>query len=100
MNKDEILEKSRKQGDEREKIIKVKSGSFDLLGTVIVLIFFMIWRFSNGQSLYDLAAIATSGGIFSSFFRYNSTKNIKFLLWGILYATITIFWIFMYIKKF
>lgn len=60
MNRDEILEKSRKEntyGDELEKEIRIKRDSFGVWGVIVLGIAFLYLKLSNGLQASDIIAL-------------------------------------------
>lgn len=60
MDRERILEKSRKENknqDEMERQIRVEGESFSVLITMLVGIFLLAWKFAHGEEYHDILAM-------------------------------------------
>jgi hypothetical protein len=91
VNKDEVLEKSRKENkDERDEIVRDKSMRWTLIMMVTLSAIFAFIRANNGDSIMDLTVVVC-GSVFVSFtYRYLKTKRSELLIMGIISACVAI----------
>ena len=78
MDKDKILEKSRKEnelGDEREKLINDKSNSLYLTFLMITGIVIIAWDLYHDIDVSRILAMFWAGCLGQYIFRYCKTKN-------------------------
>lgn len=76
MNKNEILEKSRKSGDEMELQVKDKSFKWILITMVVLAAVFAYIRAEQGYPMSDLTITVTGSCFVGFIYRFIKTKDI------------------------
>lgn len=100
MDREEILEKSRKEGkDEGLSFLNDKSNAWGSYGFLIaIIILFIIDRFLPQKNLSDILMILLLFGVgFHSFGYWRHSKRYAFLILGILELILGIFFVIDYI---
>ncbi|GAA3402543.1 DUF6442 family protein [Paenibacillus hodogayensis] len=91
MNKEDILEKSRKSRfDEREQKILGDSNEIGLMVVLALTLFFAIWGLLHGVYRYDLYAVFTACVAARSVYKYFQLKSVKLVFASILGMTAAI----------
>lgn len=87
MEKEEILEKAKKSGqDERERQIEVKSSSLGAAAVTVVIGIFIVFNRVKGQESRDLLAILLSYWSVQYFYKYKQLESKMFLTLGCIAA--------------
>ena len=100
MNKEEILEKSRKEnqgGDERERMLSMKAKSFGAVGMAIMFIILICVNLARKENAYDLFALYFSFFAASDVFQYHLLKDKKNLYTAICYIFAAVVFMIMFI---
>lgn len=103
MNKEEILEKSKKENryhDEREQSISSQAMTYGALGmAVMFVILFCVRLFLKGGTSYDLLAMYFGYLAVSSIYKWRLLKGKKECFSAIIYSVVSIVWLVLYIWK-
>lgn len=90
MKKEEILEKSKAMGDEREQSVVIHSFGFSGCVIAILVVVFSIWNAYLGETFYGYAAILFAYLSTSQLYKFKSLKYKSDLAWGCLEAIIAL----------
>lgn len=103
MNKDEILEKSRKEYgivDEREKQEEIRAASIGMWVTfALVVIYSQVKSFVLGQSSNDFMAMAFFGASVTFFARFRYSRYRAYLAGGIVFVLAGLLFLVTYILR-
>ena len=103
MNKEAILERSRRENyyqDERSKVEAAQSMAFGALGMAgIFIVLFLLRLFYKGGTAYDLFAMYFGFLAVSSIYSYRLLKDKKHLMSSVCYVLCTLVWLILYIWK-
>lgn len=89
MDREEILEQSRKAGmDERERSVEMESGFYGLLAVIALAVAFVIYKMIKGLPYRDMVAIMCAQLAATSFYKYRKLPERKSFLWGAIVAGI------------
>ena len=96
MEKQEILEKSRREnrnGDERERTVRVQGESFSLLFVLLVGLVLLVWKRTHGLPDADVLAMFWTAFAASRLYRLTQRRNtsdvvtllisLAFLIWNL-----------------
>lgn len=90
MDRDEILEQSRRAGmDERERSVEIQSGFVGLLAVIALAAAFVVYKAITGLPYRDMAAIICAQLAATSYYKYRKLPERKSFLWGAIVAGIT-----------
>jgi hypothetical protein len=85
MNKEEILERSRKENvDEREVFVHDRSMKWTMLTMVVLSVIFAFIRESRGQSIMDLSVVLCGSFSVAFMYRFIKTRRKDCLILGII----------------
>lgn len=85
MNKEEILERSRKENmDEREVFVRDQSMRWTMLAMTALSVIFAFIRESRGQSIMDLAVVLCGSCSVTFIYRFVKTMRKDCLILGIM----------------
>lgn len=102
MNKEEILEKSRKenrQTDERERILSSQAMNYGAVGMAIVFIILYFVQMSKEGHAYNLLALYFSYLASGNIFKYRLLKSKVNLISALAFTLATIVYLFIYITR-
>ena len=96
MEKQEILEKSRREnrnGDERERTVRIQGESFSLLFVLLVGLVLLVWKRAHGLPDADVLAMFWTACAASRLYRLTQRRNtsdvvtllisLAFLIWNL-----------------
>ena len=96
MEKQEILEKSRREnrnGDERERTVRVQGESFSLLFVLLVGLVLLVWKRTHGLPDADVLAMFWTACVANRLYRLTQRRNtsdvvtllisLAFLIWNL-----------------
>ena len=96
MEKQEILEKSRREnrnGDERERTVRVQGESFSLLFVLLVGLVLLVWKRTHGLPDADVLAMFWTACVANRLYRLTQRRNtsdvvtllisLAFLVWNL-----------------
>ena len=96
MEKQEILEKSRREnrnGDERERTVRVEGESFSLLFVLLVGVVLLVWKRTHGLPDADVLAMFWTACVANRLYRLTQRRNtsdvvtllisLAFLVWNL-----------------
>ena len=96
MEKQEILEKSRREnrnGDERERTVRVEGESFSLLFVLLVGVVLLVWKRTHGLPDADVLAMFWTACVANRLYRLTQRRNtsdvvtllisLAFLIWNL-----------------
>ena len=96
MEKQEILEKSRREnrnGDERERTVRIQGESFSLLSVLLVGLVLLVWKRTHGLPDADVLAMFWTAFAASRLYRLTQRRNtsdvvtllisLAFLVWNL-----------------
>ena len=96
MEKQEILEKSRREnrnGDERERTVRVQGESFSLLFVLLVGVVLLVWKRTHGLPDADVLAMFWTACVANRLYRLTQRRNtsdvvtllisLAFLVWNL-----------------
>ena len=96
MEKQEILEKSRREnrnGDERERTVRIQGESFSLLFVLLVGLVLLVWKRTHGLPDADVLAMFWTAFAASRLYRLTQRRNtsdvvallisLAFLIWNL-----------------
>ena len=96
MEKQEILEKSRREnrnGDERERTVRVQGESFSLVFVLLVGLVLLVWKRTHGLPDADVLAMFWTACAASRLYRLTQRRNtsdvvallisLAFLIWNL-----------------
>ena len=96
MEKQEILEKSRREnrnGDERERTVRIQGESFSLLFVLLVGLVLLVWKRTHGLPDADVLAMFWTACVASRLYRLTQRRNtsdvvtllisLAFLIWNL-----------------
>lgn len=103
MDKEEILEKSRKENtffDEREKQISTNGFKFGYIGMTISFIFLILLRYilKKEHKFYDLMTLYSSFFVIFQIYKYKMLKDRELLIPLFYWSLTMIVSLFLYIK--
>ena len=98
INKEEILAKSRKSGDEMEGVVKDKSMKWTYITMVFVAAIFAFIRSEQGLPMMDLCVTVTASVMVGMIYRFIKTKDKSCLIIGIISMICCIIGIIGYVK--
>jgi hypothetical protein len=92
MDREEILEQSRKAGmDERERSVEMESGFYGLLAVIAIAVMFSIYKMIRGLPYRDMVAIICAQLLATSYYKYRKLPERKAYLIGTIAAGIATF---------
>ncbi|MEK6455431.1 DUF6442 family protein [Caldifermentibacillus hisashii] len=101
MEKEEILEKSRRENrdmDEREQKIDDDSVYHGMLGIFVLVFFYLFFKMFTNQPVTDMLSILTANLTITSYYKYKKIPDKKFFLINtIIGAILTIGFIITYV---
>ena len=96
MEKQEILEKSRREnrnGDERERTVRIQGESFSLLFVLLVGLVLLVWKRTHGLPDADVLAMFWTACVANRLYRLTQRRNtsdvvtllisLAFLIWNL-----------------
>ena len=96
MEKQEILEKSRREnrnGDERERTVRVQGESFSLVFVLLVGLVLLVWKRTHGLPDADVLAMFWTACVANRLYRLTQRRNtsdvvtllisLAFLVWNL-----------------
>ena len=96
MEKQEILEKSRREnrnGDERERTVRIQGESFSLLFVLLVGLVLLVWKRAHGLPDADVLAMFWTACVANRLYRLTQRRNtsdvvtllisLAFLVWNL-----------------
>lgn len=100
MDREEILSQSRKDNlllDERDRRIADQASTWGAIGmgAVLVVVFFIRMAIKGGEP-YDLLAIEFGYLAAANAYRWSATRERKSLLIAIMYAVLSLGWLWFY----
>lgn len=85
MNREEILERSRKENvDEREVLVRDQSMRWTMLAMVVLSAIFAFIRESKGQSIMDLSVVLCGSCSVTFIYRFIKTRRKDCLVLGVI----------------
>lgn len=91
MKKEEVLEKSRKQGDEMVSFVRDKSMKWTYITMVLFAAIFAFIRAENGDTMMDLCTTLCASVAVGHIYRFIKTKDKSYLILGIITTVVGAF---------
>ena len=102
MNKEEILEKSRKEnrgGDERDRAISAKAKIFGVVGFTIMFFVLSYIKMTRNERISDLLALYFSFFAANDMFCYHLLKEKKYLFTAICFIFSSVIFMILFILE-
>lgn len=91
MNKQEILEKNKRDGlDEREQTVYSRSFGFGAVVVAILCLVFSIYRAFHGEKFFEFGAIMTAYLSTTFFYQYKNLRKVTYLISGIVTCVVAV----------